>query len=86
MKMTALASDKLIQFQIFSETGIYRNSTGSKNLMSSTKFAFFAQIGKARLFNRSLIGQNIFYFSSETALCLNLLQDPPMDPLKGKNR
>ena len=47
--------------------GIQRNVTGSKISMSSTKFVFFGSIGKTRWPPWSLIGIDIFDFSSETA-------------------
>ena len=47
--------------------GIQRNSTGSKILMSSTKFVFFGPIGKTRWPPWPLIGWDIFDFFSETA-------------------
>ena len=47
--------------------GIQRNLTGSKISMSSTKFVFFGPIGKTRWPPWSLIGWDIFDFSSETA-------------------
>ena len=47
--------------------GIQRNLTGSKILMSSTKFVFFGLIGKTRWPPWPLIGWDIFDFSSETA-------------------
>ena len=46
---------------------IQRNFTGSKNSTSSTKFVFFGPIGKTRRPPLSLIGWDIFDFSSETA-------------------
>ena len=47
--------------------GIQWNLTGSKISTSSTKFVFFGGIGKSRWPPRSLIGWDIFDFSSETA-------------------
>ena len=47
--------------------GIQRNLTGSKISTSSTKFVFFGPIGKTRWLPWSLIGWDIFDFSSETA-------------------
>ena len=47
--------------------GIQRNLTGSKILMSSTKFVIFGPIGKTRWPPWPLIGWDIFDFSSETA-------------------
>ena len=47
--------------------GIQRNLTGSKILMSSTKFVFLGPIGKTRWPPWPLIGWDIFDFSSETA-------------------
>ena len=47
--------------------GIERNLTGSKISTSSTKFVFFGPIGKTRWPPWSLIGWDIFDFSSETA-------------------
>ena len=47
--------------------GIQRNLTGSKISMSSTKFVFFRPIGKTRWPPWTLIGWDIFDFSSETA-------------------
>ena len=47
--------------------GIQWNLTGSKISMSSTKFVFFGPIGKTRWPPWSLIGWDIFNFSSETA-------------------
>ena len=47
--------------------GIQRNLTGSKILMSSTKFVFFWADRKNKMAARSLIGWDIFDFSSETA-------------------
>ena len=47
--------------------GIQWNLTGSKISMSSTKFVFFGLIGKTRWPPWSLIGWDIFDFSSETA-------------------
>ena len=47
--------------------GIQWNMTGSKISTSSTKFVFFGPIGKTRLPPWSLIGWDIFDFSSETA-------------------
>ena len=47
--------------------GIQRNLTGSKMLMSSTKFVFFGPIRKTRWPPWPLIGWDIFDFSSETA-------------------
>ena len=47
--------------------GIQRNLTGSKVSTSSTKFVFFGPIGKTRWPPWSLIGWDIFDFSSETA-------------------
>ena len=46
---------------------IQRNLTGSKILMSSTKFVFFGPIGKTRWLPWPLIGWDIFDFSSEIA-------------------
>ena len=46
--------------------GIQRNLTGSKISTSSTTFVFFGRIGKTRWRPWSLIGQDIFDFSSET--------------------
>ena len=46
---------------------IQRNLTGSKILMSSTKFVFFLAIGKTRWPPWPLIGWDIFDFSSESA-------------------
>ena len=46
--------------------GIQRNLTGSKISTSSTKFVFFGPIGKTRWSPWSLIGWDIFDFSSET--------------------
>ena len=46
---------------------IQRNLTGSKILMSSTKFVFFGPIGKTRWPPWPLIGWDIFDFFSETA-------------------
>ena len=46
---------------------IQRNLTGSKISTSSTKFVFFGPIGKTRWPPWSLIGWDIFNFSSETA-------------------
>ena len=46
--------------------GIQWNLTGSKILMSSTKFVFFGPIGKTRWPPWRLIGWDIFDFSSET--------------------
>ena len=46
---------------------IQRNLTGSKISMSSTKIVFFGSIGKTRWPSWSLIGWDIFDFSSETA-------------------
>ena len=45
---------------------IQRHLTGSKILMSSTKFVFFGSIGKTRWPPWPLIGWDIFDFSSET--------------------
>ena len=45
---------------------IQRNLTGSKIIMSSKKFVFFGPIGKTRWPPWSLIGWDIFDFSSET--------------------
>ena len=56
-------------FDFSSETAD-RNSTkldGSRILTSSTKFVFFGQIGNTRWPPRTLIGVDIFNFSSETA-------------------
>ena len=47
--------------------GIQRNLTGSKISTPSTKFVFFGPIRKRRWPPWPLIGQDIFYFSSETA-------------------
>ena len=47
--------------------GIQQNLTGSKISTSSTKFVFFAPIGKTRWPPWPLIGWDIFDFSSETA-------------------
>ena len=47
--------------------GIQRNLTGSKISMPSTKFVFFGPIGKTRWPPWSLIGRDIFDFSSKTA-------------------
>ena len=47
--------------------GIQWNLTGSKISTSSTKFGFFGLIGKTRWPPWSLIGWDIFNFSSETA-------------------
>ena len=47
--------------------GIQGNLTGSKISTPSTKFVFFGPIGKTRWPPWPLIGQDIFYFSSETA-------------------
>ena len=47
--------------------GIQQNLTGSKILMSSTKFVFFGPIGKTRWPPWPLIGWDIFDFSPETA-------------------
>ena len=47
--------------------GIQPNLTGSKILMSSTKFVFFGPIGKTRWPPWPLIGRDIFDFFSETA-------------------
>ena len=47
--------------------GTQRNLTGSKISMSSTKFVFFGPIGKTRWPPWSLIGWDIFDFSSKTA-------------------
>ena len=47
--------------------GIERNLTGSKISTSSTKFVFFGPIGKTRWPPWSMIGWDIFDFSSETA-------------------
>ena len=47
--------------------GIQRNLTGSKISTSSAKFVFFGRIGKTRWPPWSLIGWDIFNFSSETA-------------------
>ena len=47
--------------------GIQGNLTGSKISTSSTKFVFFGPIGKTRWPPWSLIGWDIFNFSSETA-------------------
>ena len=47
--------------------GIQQNLTGSKISMSSTKFVFFGPMGKTRWPLWSLIGWDIFDFSSETA-------------------
>ena len=47
--------------------GIQRNLTGSKISTSSTKFVFFGPIRKTRWPPWSLIGWDIFNFSSETA-------------------
>ena len=47
--------------------GIQRTLTGSKISTSSTKFVFFGLIGKTRWPPWSLIGWDIFDFSSETA-------------------
>ena len=46
---------------------IQRNVTGSKILMSCTKFVFFGLIGKTRWPPRPLIGWDMFDFFSETA-------------------
>ena len=46
--------------------GIQRNLTGSKILMSSSKFVFFGPIGKTRWPPWPLIGWDIFNFSTET--------------------
>ena len=46
--------------------GIQRNLTESNISTSSTKFVFFGPIGKTRWPPWSLIGWDIFYFSSET--------------------
>ena len=46
--------------------GIQQNLTGSKISTSSTKFVFFGTIGKTRWPPWSLIGWDIFDFSSET--------------------
>ena len=55
------------------------NLTGSKISMSSTKFVFFGRIRKTRLQPWTLIGWDIFHFSSETAewnsIKLNRKQD-----------
>ena len=47
--------------------GIQQNLTGSKILMSSTKFVLFGPMGKTRWPPWPLIGWDIFDFSSETA-------------------
>ena len=47
--------------------GIKRNLTGNKNSLSTTKFMFLGPIKKSRWPPWSLIGWDIFYFSSETA-------------------
>ena len=47
--------------------GILRDLTGSKISTPSTKFVLFRPIGKLRLPPRSLIGWDIFDFSSENA-------------------
>ena len=47
--------------------GIQRNLTGSKILMSSTKFVFFGPIGKTWWLPWPLIGWNIFDFFYEIA-------------------
>ena len=47
--------------------GIQQNLTGSKISMSYIKFVFFGSIGKRRWLHWSLIGWDIFDFSSETA-------------------
>ena len=47
--------------------GIQRNLTGSRIVMSSTKFVFFGPIGKTRWPPWPLIGWDIFDFFSETA-------------------
>ena len=47
--------------------GIQRSLTGSKISTSSTKFVFLGSIGKTRWRPWSLIGLDIFDFSSETA-------------------
>ena len=69
-KMAALVSDWLIT-ETFSTSlkllnWIQRNLTGNKISMSSTKFVFFGPIRKTRLRPQSLIGWDIFDFSSET--------------------
>ena len=46
--------------------GIQQNLTGSMISMSSTKFAFFWQVGKTRWLPWPLIGWDIFHFYSET--------------------
>ena len=52
---------------LISLNGIWWNLTGSKMLMSFTKFVFFEPIGKTRWLPWSLIGWDIFDFCSETA-------------------
>ena len=69
-KMAALASDWLRHFRLLfwnRWTGIQRNLTGSKLLMTSTKFVFFGSIWKTRWPPWPLIGWEIFDFSEETA-------------------
>ena len=66
-KMAALASDWLRHFRLLlwnRETGIQRNLTGSKILITSTKFVFFGLIGKTKWPLWPLIGWDIFDFSS----------------------
>ena len=68
-KMAALASDWQETFSTSSLkplNGIQWNLTGSKILMSSTKFVFFGPIGKTRWPPWPLIDWDIFDFSSET--------------------
>ena len=60
--------------------GIQRNLTGSKISTSSTKFVFFGPIRKTRWPPWSLIGWDIFDFSSETAERNSTTLDRKQDP------
>ena len=69
-KMAALASDwpRHFQFLLWNQWMEFnKNLTGSKISTSSTKFVFFGPIGWTRWLPWSLIGRDIFYFSSEIA-------------------
>ena len=68
-KMIALASDWLKHYWFFNspQNGFWQNLKGSKFLMPSIKFVFFAPIGQPRWLSWPLIGWNIFDFFSETA-------------------
>ena len=67
--MAALASDWLRHFRppLKPLNGIQRHLTGSKISKFSSKFVFFGPIGKTRWPPWSLIGWDIFDYSSETA-------------------